>query len=110
MSPNPPIPFKERKLKILRCPSLMYNYSGIPPFGLATITAMLNQNGYQAVYISGDISQKKRQRIIEALKKGQIDFLVATDVASRGIHSRSGFLMWSRLTPSSPRARRAPPE
>jgi radical SAM superfamily enzyme YgiQ (UPF0313 family) len=47
MSPNPPVPFKERKLKILRCPSLMYNYSGIPPFGLATITAMLSQNGYQ---------------------------------------------------------------
>ena len=46
----------------------------------------LNQNGYQAVYISGDISQKKRQRIIEALKEGKIQFLVATDVASRGIH------------------------
>jgi ATP-dependent RNA helicase RhlB len=47
----------------------------------------LNQNGVQTVYMSGDISQKKRQRIIEALKKGQIDFLVATDVASRGIHA-----------------------
>ena len=46
----------------------------------------LNQNGYQAVYISGDISQKKRQRIIEALKEGVIQYLVATDVASRGIH------------------------
>ncbi|MGC6419347.1 MAG: B12-binding domain-containing radical SAM protein [Bradymonadia bacterium] len=41
------VPFKEQKLKILRCPSLMYNYSGIPPFGLATITAMLSQRGYQ---------------------------------------------------------------
>ena len=40
------IPFKEQKLKIIRCPSLMYNYSGILPFGLSTITAMLVQNGY----------------------------------------------------------------
>ena len=39
--------FRDRRLKILRCPSLMYNYSGIPPFGLATITAMLSQRGYQ---------------------------------------------------------------
>lgn len=46
----------------------------------------LNQNGYQAVYMSGDVAQKKRQRIIDALKEGKIDILVATDVASRGIH------------------------
>ena len=34
-----------RKLLILRSPSLMYNYSGIPPFGLATITAELKGKG-----------------------------------------------------------------
>lgn len=34
-----------RKLLILRSPSLMYNYSGIPPFGLATITAELKSKG-----------------------------------------------------------------
>ena len=34
-----------RKLLILRAPSLMYNYSGIPPFGLATITAELKTKG-----------------------------------------------------------------
>ena len=35
----------QRKLLILRSPSLMYNYSGIPPFGLATITAELKSKG-----------------------------------------------------------------
>ena len=38
-----------RKLLILRCPSLMYNYSGIPPFGLATITAELKMKGFDIV-------------------------------------------------------------
>ena len=38
---------KDRRMKILRCPSLMYNYSGIPPFGLATIRALLDQKGFQ---------------------------------------------------------------
>ena len=36
--------------------------------------------------MSGDIPQKKRQRIIEAFKEGQVGMLVATDVASRGLH------------------------
>lgn len=35
-----------RKIKIIRCPSLNYNFSGIPPLGLATITAVLQHNGY----------------------------------------------------------------
>ena len=38
-----------RKLLILRSPSLMYNYSGIPPFGLATITAELKAKGFDIV-------------------------------------------------------------
>ncbi len=36
----------QRKLLILRSPSLMYNYSGIPPFGLATITSELKAKGF----------------------------------------------------------------
>jgi ATP-dependent RNA helicase RhlB len=46
----------------------------------------LSNNGFEAVYLSGDLPQKKRLRIVEALKAGQINTLVATDVASRGIH------------------------
>ncbi len=46
----------------------------------------LTKNGYSAVYMSGDLPQKKRMQIIEALKEGHVRYLVATDVASRGIH------------------------
>ncbi|MCC6624085.1 MAG: DEAD/DEAH box helicase [Deltaproteobacteria bacterium] len=46
----------------------------------------LNHNGYESVYLSGELPQKKRLRIVEAMKAGQIEVLVATDVASRGIH------------------------
>lgn len=37
---------RRRRILILRCPSLIYNYHGIPPFGLATITAELQHHGY----------------------------------------------------------------
>lgn len=50
------------------------------------ITWKLNHNGFIAVYISGDLPQKKRTRIVEGMKAGLIPILVATDVASRGIH------------------------
>ncbi|MCB9731011.1 MAG: DEAD/DEAH box helicase [Deltaproteobacteria bacterium] len=50
------------------------------------LTWRLNHNGYEAVYLSGDLPQRKRSRIIDAMKDGNIALLVATDVASRGIH------------------------
>lgn len=46
----------------------------------------LNHNGYESVYLSGDLQQKKRLKIVDAMKAGKIPILVATDVASRGIH------------------------
>jgi len=46
----------------------------------------LHENGIPAAYMSGDLPQKKRLRIIEAIKAGDIRYLIATDVASRGLH------------------------
>lgn len=46
----------------------------------------LKVNDFRAAVISGDIPQKKRMRILEDFKEGHLTFLVATDVASRGIH------------------------
>jgi ATP-dependent RNA helicase RhlB len=46
----------------------------------------LRINGYHAEYIMGDLPQKKRLSIIEKIKNGEIDLLVATDVAARGLH------------------------
>ncbi len=50
------------------------------------LTERLNRHGYPAEELTGDIDQKKRLRVLEAFKKGEIPILVATDVASRGLH------------------------
>jgi len=46
----------------------------------------LNDNGYPCRVISGDVEQKKRLRILEDFKAGKLPMLIATDVASRGLH------------------------
>jgi len=46
----------------------------------------LRANDLRAAIISGDIPQKKRMRILDDFKAGKLTFLVATDVASRGLH------------------------
>lgn len=43
-------------------------------------------NDIKAAVISGDIPQNKRMRILTDFKEGKLPFLVATDVASRGLH------------------------
>ena len=35
--------------------------------------------------LTGDVNQKKRQSILAQFSKGELDFLVATDVAARGL-------------------------
>ena len=45
----------------------------------------LGARGFAAAAINGDIEQKMRERTIQKLKDGQIDILVATDVAARGL-------------------------
>ncbi len=50
------------------------------------VVERLNRNGWKAEAITGDIIQKKRLRILEDFKNGKLPLLVATDVASRGIH------------------------
>ncbi len=50
------------------------------------IAARLSGNGYDCQYLIGDLPQKKRTKIINDAKSGKIKWLVATDVAARGIH------------------------
>ncbi len=42
--------------------------------------------GYQSEAITGDLDQRKRLKVMKAFKEGQLPILVATDVASRGLH------------------------
>ena len=46
----------------------------------------LNRNGWSARALTGDVDQKKRLRILNDFKDGTLPVLVATDVASRGLH------------------------
>ena len=46
----------------------------------------LNANNYPCRVISGDVEQKRRLRIMEDFKSGKLPILIATDVASRGLH------------------------
>ena len=52
------------------------------------VTDALNRRGFAAVAISGDLSQPQREKTIAALRSGEIDVLVATDVAARGLGRR----------------------
>ncbi len=36
--------------------------------------------------LTGDVPQKKREKILEQFTQGEVDILVATDVAARGLH------------------------
>jgi ATP-dependent RNA helicase DeaD len=45
----------------------------------------LQARGFSASAINGDVQQAQRERIIQQLKDGKIDILVATDVAARGL-------------------------
>jgi ATP-dependent RNA helicase DeaD len=51
----------------------------------AELAEKLQARGYGAAALNGDMSQSAREKTIDRLKKGQLDILVATDVAARGL-------------------------
>lgn len=54
--------------------------------GSEEIWAHLAAYGLNAGLLTGDVPQKKRIALLEELKAGQLDVLVCTDVAARGLH------------------------
>jgi ATP-dependent RNA helicase DeaD len=51
----------------------------------ALVTAVLNRNGFDADLLNGDLPQKERERVMGKVKRGEVAFMVATDIAARGI-------------------------
>ncbi len=49
------------------------------------VTAVLQRFGYDADELSADLGQKDRERVLERVRLGTLRFLVATDVAARGL-------------------------
>lgn len=43
-------------------------------------------DGHRAGLLTGDVPQKKREHILEQFTQGDVDILIATDVAARGLH------------------------
>ena len=50
------------------------------------VTDRLKRHNFRVGAISGDVPQVKRQKLLQRFQDGQIDLLVATDVAARGLH------------------------
>jgi len=54
--------------------------------GVHFVAERLERHGYHVGVLVGDVDQKKRIRTLRDFKDGGINILVATDVASRGLH------------------------
>ena len=49
------------------------------------LSSFLSSKGYQAKGLHGDMDQKQREKVIKEFKNGDLEILVATDVAARGL-------------------------
>ncbi len=49
------------------------------------VTEALQNKGYDAEWLNGDLEQRDRERVMAKAREGKLRFLVATDVAARGI-------------------------
>jgi len=49
------------------------------------VSAVLQQAGYAADWLNGDLPQGEREKVMARTRKSELRFLVATDVAARGI-------------------------
>ena len=68
------------------------------------VGADLIARGVSAAAMNGDVPQKERERIIERLRDGRLDVLVATDVAARGLDVERVDLVVNFDAPGEPEA------
>jgi ATP-dependent RNA helicase DeaD len=66
------------------------------------VTGYLQKRGVDADQISGDLAQAAREKAMRRIKEGKLRFLVATDVAARGIDISDLSHVISYSTPDSP--------
>lgn len=66
------------------------------------VSNRLEHNGYRSEYLIGDLPQNKRQGIVEDFKSGRLQYLVATDVAARGLHIENLELVVNYDLPEDP--------
>jgi ATP-dependent RNA helicase DeaD len=66
------------------------------------VTGYLQKRGFDADQISGDLAQAAREQAMAKIKAGKLRFLVATDVAARGIDISDLSHVISYSAPESP--------
>src|SRR3954470_23679097 len=66
------------------------------------VAEFLRQHGHDAEAISSDLSQADRERVLGRMRVGGIKFLVATDVAARGIDIENLSHVFNYTFPESP--------
>jgi len=64
----------------------------------------LVEHGLSAAYLSGDVAQPERERIVSRLRDGALDVVVATDVAARGLDVDRVGLVVNMDLPGEPEA------
>jgi len=67
-----------------------------------SVTTYLSRRGFDADQISGDLTQAAREQAMAAIKAGNLRFLVATDVAARGIDISDLTHVFGYSAPDSP--------
>lgn len=72
--------------------------------GAKNLAKKLNQEGIQADSIHGNKSQSAREKTLERYRRGELDVLVATDVAARGIDVKNITLVINFDLPMEPDA------
>ena len=72
------------------------------------VTSFLQRHGFDADQISGDLAQAAREKAMARIKAGELRFLVATDVAARGIDISDLSHVISYASPETRRGVRAP--
>lgn len=53
--------------------------------GTVELAEKLSARGFSAEALNGDIPQAQRERVVDRLKDGRLDILIATDVVARGL-------------------------
>ncbi len=66
------------------------------------VNSYLQRHGYASEVLNGDMAQKDREKTLAKLKDGQINYLVATDVAARGIDITELSHVINYVLPDSP--------
>lgn len=70
--------------------------------GTEALAQQLREQGQRVQALYGSLSQAQRDKVLEDLKQGQLDVLVATDLAARGLDVDSLPLVFNYDLPRSP--------